>query len=95
MRHGWRTPAELRAEPMSLRVMTEVEINANGMFVDYRLARSSGNPLFDRSVADHLQSLIDSGARAESGPPYVVDHIFGEMLTVLFTGPPVPGTPPY
>jgi hypothetical protein len=95
MRHGWRTPSELRAPPMSLRAMTEVEINAQGMFVDYRLSRSSGNPLFDRSVLDQLQALIDSGARAEDGPPYVVDHVFGERLVVLFTGPPVPGTPPY
>jgi hypothetical protein len=95
MRHGWRTPTELQADPMSLRTLAHVEINHKGMFVDYRVSRSSGNPLFDQSVADQLQGLIDRGARAESGPPYVVDQIFGEVLTVLFTGPPPPGTPPY
>jgi hypothetical protein len=95
LRHGWREPAELRAPPMSLRATTEVEVSAQGMFMRYRLARSSGNALFDQSVTDHLQTLIDSGARAESGPPYAVANVFGETLTVLFTGPPAPGTPPY
>lgn len=95
LRHGWRTPAELEVAPMSLKAMAELEVDANGIFVSYRLAKSSGSQPFDRSVAGHLQTLIDSGARAEAGPPYIVDRIFGETLTVLFRGPPPPGTPPY
>jgi len=69
LRHGWREPADLRVPPMSLRTTAVVEISPEGMFVHYRLERSSGNPLFDQSVT--------------------------ETLTVLFTGPPAPGTPPY
>jgi len=95
LRHGWRTPADLEAQPMSLKAMAELEVDPNGIFVSYRLAKSSGSAPFDSSVTGHLQALIDSGARAESGPPYIVDRIFGETLTVLFRGPPPPGTPPY
>jgi hypothetical protein len=95
LRHGWRTPATLDASPMSLKTMAELELDAHGQFVRYRLSKSSGSEPFDSSVAGHLQALIDSGARAERGPPYIVDHVFGEMLTVLFQGPPPPGTPPY
>lgn len=95
MRHGWREPADLRVEPMSLQTLVHVDIDAQGMFVSRRLSESSGNASFDQSVTEHLQALIDRGARAESGPPYIVDSVFGETLTVLFTGPPPPGTPPY
>jgi hypothetical protein len=95
LRHGWRTPAELEVAPMSLKALAELEVDANGIFVSYRLAKSSGSLPFDSSVTGHLQTLIDSGARAEAGPPYIVDRIFGETLTVLFRGPPPPGTPPY
>lgn len=95
LRHGWQTPAELEVAPMSLKALAELEIDANGLFVSYRLAKSSGSTPFDSSVTGHLQTLIDSGARAEYGPPYIVDRIFGETLTVLFRGPPPPGTPPY
>ena len=95
LRHGWQTPAELEVAPMSLKAMAELEVDANGIFVSYRLAKSSGSTPFDSSVTGHLQTLIDSGARAEAGPPYIVDRIFGERLTVLFRGPPPPGTPPY
>lgn len=95
LRHGWRTPADLEVAPMSLKTLAELEVDANGIFVRYRLAKSSGSQPFDSSVTVHLQGLIDSGARAEAGPPYIVDRIFGETLTVLFRGPPPPGTAPY
>lgn len=95
LRHGWRTPAELDAPPMSLNTVVELSVDRYGQFVRYRLAESSGNTSFDGSVADHLQALIDSGARAEQGPPYIVERVFGEQLIVLFRGPPPPGTPPY
>jgi hypothetical protein len=95
LRHGWRTPAQLDAPPMSLNTVVELAIDAHGQLMRYRLAQSSGNASFDSSVADHLQALIDSGARAEHGPPYIVDRVFGELITVLFRGPPPPGTPPY
>lgn len=95
LRHGWRTPEALEAAPMSLKATAELEVDAHGMFARFRLAKSSGNALFDDSVTGHLQALIDSGARADSGPPYIVDHVFGETLTVRFSGPPPPGTPPY
>ncbi len=88
--HGWRVSREVQSPLMSLRTTAEVELDKHGMFVGYRLAESSGNPLFDDSVADHLQALIDSGAHAEHGPPYIVDHVFGEAITVRFTGPPTP-----
>jgi hypothetical protein len=65
------------------------------MLVRYRVARSSGDPSFDVSVTEHLQALLDSGARVEQGPPYIADRMFGETITVLFRGPPPPGTPPY
>src|SRR5690349_17778204 len=67
LRHGWRTPGTLDATPMSLKTMAELELDAHGSFVRYRLSKSSGSASFDRSVAGHLQSLIDSGARAERG----------------------------
>lgn len=88
--HGWRVSREVESPPMSLRTTAEVELDKHGTFVGYRLAVSSGNPLFDDSVSDHLQALIDSGAHAEHGPPYIVDHVFGEAITVRFTGPPTP-----
>lgn len=95
LRHGWRAPAELDAPPMSLDTLIELAIDSHGQLVRYRLVQSSGNGSFDGSVTEHLQALIDSGAHAEHGPPYIVDRVFGELITVLFRGPPPPGTPPY
>ena len=61
----------------------------------FRLAQSSGSAPFDSSVTGHLQTLIDAGARADSGPPYIVEHVFGETLTVRFSGPPPAGSALY
>jgi len=95
LRHGWRTPDHLDAPAMSLHTLVELSVDSHGLFVRYRVAKSSGNVAFDDSVAQHLQTLLDSGARVEQGPPYAVDRVFGETITVLFRGPPPPGTPPY
>jgi hypothetical protein len=95
LRRGWRPPTDLRVAPMTLKTTAEVDIDAFGSFVAYRLAESSGDERFDISVTAQLQALIDAGARAESGPPYIVDHVYGETLKVRFNGPPPPGSPPF
>lgn len=95
MRRGWRPPTDLSAAPMSLKAIAEVDIDAFGVFAAYRLAESSGDARFDVSVTSQLQALIDSGARVESGPPYIVDHVYGETLKVRFNGPPPAGSPPF
>lgn len=87
-RRGWSVPSTLDAdEVQALTTAVDLEIGANLRVGGATLRGSgSGNPVFDRSVVDHLTRLAASGATIPPPPEDVADQYLGQTIALRFRG---------
>lgn len=86
-RRGWTVPTLLSdAERQRLTTEVDISIGADLQIRDFRLRRTSGNPLFDQSVLDNLQQLKESSTPLPAPPPEIADQYLGQTIGLRFRG---------
>lgn len=68
------------------RAFVTVQVADDGRLVRCELNRSSGDPLFDQSAVDAVQSLIDADATLPEPPAGLRDAYYGTTIPVSFDG---------
>jgi len=81
----WSVPNVVQ-NPETKKALVSVQISDDGHLLRCELNRSSGDPLFDQSGVDAVQSLIDAGAVLPAPPTEVRDAYFGTTITISFDG---------
>jgi hypothetical protein len=84
-RRGWTIPSTL-GDTSKLRVGATFEITRDLKVGDFKVEQSSGEPLFDQSVADRFQQLRSEGVTLPAPPPEVADQFLGKTIGVRFHG---------
>lgn len=84
-KRGWTIPSTL-GDTSKLRVMTAFEITRDLKVGDFRIEKSSGDPLFDQSVEDRFQQMRSEGVTLPAPPPEVADQFLGKTIGVNFSG---------
>ncbi len=85
LKRGWTIPTTL-GDTSKLVAAASFEITRDLKVGDFKLDKSSGEPLFDQSVEDRLQQLHDSGATLPEPPPDVAYRFVGKTIGVRFSG---------
>ena len=87
LRRGWSTPTVIPdAELRTLATTVELDIGESGLVTNFRVATSSGNPLFDQSVLDRLEEIRSARTPIPPPPPEVVSEYYGQTQAVRFRG---------
>jgi len=68
------------------KAFVSVQIAADGRLLRCELNRSSGDPLFDQSAVDAVQSLIDADAILPEPPADLRDAYYGTTIAINFDG---------
>jgi outer membrane biosynthesis protein TonB len=84
-KRGWTIPSTI-GDTSKLRVTTTFEITRDLKVGDFRVEKSSGDPLFDQSVEDRFQQLRSEGVTLPAPPPEVADQFLGKTIGVRFSG---------
>lgn len=86
-RRGWTVPTTMsRDEIRGLTAMAQVSIAGDLRITGFRISRPSGEPLFDQSVIDQLQRMVDANAVIPPPPEEVADQYLGRDRTFAFRG---------
>src|SRR5262249_19088475 len=70
LKRGWTIPTTL-GDTSKLMAVATFEITRDLKVGEFKVDKSSGEPLFDQSVEDRLQQLHQSGATLPEPPPEV------------------------
>lgn len=84
-KRGWTIPSTL-GDTSKLRVSTSFEVTRDLKIGDFRIEKSSGEPLFDQSVEDRFQQLRTEGVTLPAPPPEIADQVLGKTVGVNFNG---------
>lgn len=86
-RRGWSIPTTLtRDEAADLTAMANVEIGQNLEIVSFSIIRSSGNALYDQSIAEQLTRLQATDQHIPPPPEEVAEQYIGRPIAVRFHG---------
>ena len=84
-RRNWLVPNVVR-NPERLKAIANVEVDRKGRVRSVAIAQASGDPLFDQSVLDAVEALIQSGASIPEPPLELVNQFYDTTLPVQFRG---------
>lgn len=85
-RRGWTVPNVVQS-PEKRRAVVDVDVAPDGRLRGVEMRRRSGDPLFDQSVLDRVEALIDARAKLPEPPSDEVrEQYFGRVLPVAFDG---------
>jgi TonB family protein len=82
---NWTVPNVLQ-NPEKLVANASVEVASDGRLKSVEIGKSSGDPLFDQSILDAVQALIQSGAVLPEPPVALTQNYYGTTLSVRFSG---------
>jgi hypothetical protein len=86
-KQGWSVPTTMsQQEVKALVTKVTLQINPDQSIGAFQVVGSSGQPLFDQSVADHLLQLRESRAVVPEPPEEVAKDFLGQKITVRFSG---------
>lgn len=86
-RRGWTVPETISDEQrQELRTAVTIDISEDLHVTDFRVATSSGNPLFDQSVLNRLTEVRDSNTTLPEPPTEVAAQYVGQTITLRFLG---------
>lgn len=86
-RRGWTIPDVVDRETLQgMTCEVDVDISTDAHVADFRLARPSGNPLFDQSVLDRLQEIKTNGTSLPRPPEEIADDYLGRTIGLRFRG---------
>ena len=86
-RRGWSIPTTLtRDEAADLTAIANVEIGQNLEIVSFSVIRSSGNALYDQSIAEQLTRLQAADQHIPPPPEEVAEQYIGRPIAVRFHG---------
>lgn len=84
-KRGWTIPSTI-GDTSKLRVTTTFEITRDLKVGDFRIEKSSGDPLFDQSVEDRFQQMRSEGITLPAPPREVASQFLGKTIGVRFSG---------
>lgn len=84
-RRNWTVPSVVR-DVDKKEATAAIQVDAEGRITAVQLSKESGDPLFDQSVLDAVQSLIDAGATIPEPPLEIANQYYGRTLGVNFLG---------
>lgn len=85
LRRGWTVPNVVQ-NMEGLAAIAAVEIDQAGRLLSVAIQQSSGDPLFDQSVIDHVQALIAARASIPEPPAELREVFYDRTLPVRFRG---------
>lgn len=86
-KRGWALPALLdRDAARALRATVVVVLSSELRIASFELKRSSGNPLFDEAVIQHLTKMQRANRVAPPPPEDAADTYLNRQLPIRFTG---------
>jgi len=85
IKHGWTIPTTL-GDTSKLLAIASFEITPDLHVGEFKVDKSSGEPLFDQSVEDRFQQLRATAATLPQPPPEVAERFLGKTIGVRFSG---------
>lgn len=86
-RRGWTVPSTIDADALhDLSVQVSVHIGSDLRIESFRLTRPSGDAVYDQSVIDQLQRLVDSQSVIPPPPDDQQDQYLGRDRAFAFRG---------
>lgn len=86
-KRGWTVPTTIpEKEIRSMITKVSVQITRELLIGSFIITATSGNPLFDQAVTDHLNQLRQAQSAIPPPPEPVADQFLGQRLTIRFRG---------
>jgi hypothetical protein len=85
MRRNWTVPNNVQ-NAEKLVAVAAVKTGDDGQLKSVEIQNGSGDPYFDQSVIDAIQSLIQAGASLPEPPADLISTYYGTTLAVRFSG---------
>ena len=86
-RRHWSVPSTLNSDQVkALQTTVLVGINAERQVLSIEVAKSSGNPLFDRSVQEAITRIIEGGLKVPAPPESIASDYLGKRVPMRFLG---------
>jgi hypothetical protein len=84
-RRNWSLPNTVQ-NPEKLLAVAQIQTGSDGRVKSVEISSPSGDPYFDQSIVDAVDSLIQAGATIPEPPPAVAATYLGKTLQLRFSG---------